>query len=74
MSSDRELPDGRLKVWLSLRRRDRTDLDIAEGNLAMIALEGDAAGVGLGKERHLPELALGDAGVEISASNRLQSF
>ena len=51
-----------------LRRTRGHPLDVAEGNLAVIALQGEVAGVGLGEHRHLAELALGDAGVEIFAA------
>src|SRR5580765_5998581 len=47
---------------------NRTDLDVAEGNLAVIALEGEVALVRFGKEGHRAELALGDALVEVFAT------
>src|SRR5258705_8315456 len=51
-----------------LLRFDRADLDIAERNLAMVALEGNVALVDFCKQGHGVELALGDALFEIVAA------
>ncbi len=45
---------------------DQANLDIAKGDLPVIALEGDVTGVGLGEEGHSGELALGDAALKSS--------
>src|SRR2546423_9149450 len=47
--------------------RDRPELDVAERDGAVVALEGDVTRVGLGEGRHAAELALGDAGLEVVA-------
>ena len=49
-------------------RLDRPELDVAERDLPVIALEGEVANIGLGEARHLSEFALGDAGVEVFAA------
>ena len=52
----------------SLRRLDRTDLDIAERHLSVVALKGQIANVRPGEQGHAPELAPGHARLEIVAA------
>src|SRR5258706_4856171 len=58
--------DSRLRRLLL--RLDGANLDVAEGYLAVIALEGEPAAIGLGKPRHLAEFALCNAVVEVFAA------
>src|SRR5437867_13455861 len=44
------------------------DFDIAEGDLAVVALEGDAASAGLCEKGHAIEFAFGDALLEVVAA------
>src|SRR5439155_7336597 len=55
----------------SLLWRDRPDLDVAEGNLPVIALERKITAVGLRKERHRREFAFGNALLEIVAAQHV---
>jgi hypothetical protein len=48
-----------------LFRRDRAELDVAKRDLPMIALEGEVAGAGFGKQRHRAEFAFGDPLLEV---------
>src|SRR5882724_11446218 len=51
------------------------DFNIPERNLPVVPLQGDATGVGLGKEWHSAELAFGDAALEIiAAENVIEVF
>src|SRR5882672_4824382 len=50
---------------------ERANLDVAEGDLAVIALQREITGVGFGKERHLPELALRDTRLEVFAAQHV---
>src|SRR5579864_2014990 len=48
-------------------RIDHADFDVAESNLAVVALKGDVPAVELGEILHLRKLALGDASLEVVA-------
>src|SRR5437879_13510743 len=50
---------------------ERAHFNISEGDLAMVALEGDVAGIGPGKKRHAGEFAFGDALFEVIAANNV---
>src|ERR1019366_7096545 len=49
--------------------RERAELDVAEGNRTVVALQRDVTAAGLGEERHFAKFAFGDAGVEIVAAD-----
>lgn len=60
--------EGAKGLFFLFRRGDGTDLDVAEGDLSVVALEGDVAATFLGEILHAAEFGLGDALVEVVAA------